>query len=76
MKNFFKRHSLVIGIFLMFLYTWTIDLSNSGVLPFKVPFVFAITLGWGFIFVSVFMMWATWAAPHLPRVVAHSGNIA
>lgn len=54
-SSFLKRHSLVIGIVLMFLYTWTIDLSKSGVLPFKVPFFVAITLGWGFIFVAVFM---------------------
>jgi membrane protease YdiL (CAAX protease family) len=59
MKNFLKRHSLIIGLVLMFLYTWTIDLSNSGVLPFKVPFVVALTVGWGFIFVSVFMTWLT-----------------
>lgn len=59
MKNFLNRHSLVVGLALMFLYTWTIDLSNSGVLPFKVPFAVALTLGWGFIFVSVFMTWAT-----------------
>ena len=57
--SFLKRHSLVIGIALMFLYTWTIDLSNSGVLPFKVPFVVALTVGWGFIFVSLFMTWLT-----------------
>ncbi len=56
---FLKRHSLVIGIILMFLYTWPIDLSNSGVLPFKVPFVVGLTLGWGFIFVSLFMTWLT-----------------
>jgi membrane protease YdiL (CAAX protease family) len=43
----------------MFLYTWTIDLSNSGVLPFKLPFFVYITVGWGFIFVSVFMTWVT-----------------
>lgn len=59
MQDFLKRHSLVIGIALMFLYTWAIDLSNSGVLPFKVPFAVAITLGWGFIFVSLFMTWLT-----------------
>jgi len=50
-----KRNSLVIGLALMFIYTWTIDLSNSGVLPFKVPFVIGLTVGWGFIFVSLFM---------------------
>jgi len=53
--NFLKRHSLVIGIILMFLYTWTIDLSNSGVLPFKLPFAVYITLGWGFIFAALLM---------------------
>ncbi|HSM72271.1 MAG TPA: type II CAAX endopeptidase family protein [Anaerolineales bacterium] len=57
--NFLRRHSLVTGIVLMFIYTWTIDLSNSGVLPFKVPFVVALTVGWGFIFVSLFMTWLT-----------------
>ena len=56
---FLKRHSLVIGIILMFLYTWTIDLSHSGILPFRVPFAVALTVGWGFIFVSLFMTWLT-----------------
>jgi CubicO group peptidase (beta-lactamase class C family)/membrane protease YdiL (CAAX protease family) len=59
MQSFLKRHSLVIGLVLMFLYTWTIDLSNSGVLPFEVPFSIYITLGWGFIFVSLLMTWLT-----------------
>lgn len=59
MKNFLKRHSLSIGILLMFLYTWTIDLSNSGVLPFQVPFAIALTVGWGFILVSLLMTWVT-----------------
>ncbi|MCK6583301.1 MAG: CPBP family intramembrane metalloprotease [Anaerolineales bacterium] len=52
---FLKRHSLIIGLVLMFLYTWTIDLSNSGVMPFEVPFPIYITLGWGFIFASLLM---------------------
>lgn len=59
MKPFLKRHSLVIGLVLMFLYTWTIDLSNSSVLPFEVPFPIYITLGWGFIFASLLMTWLT-----------------
>ncbi len=59
MRFFLKRHLLVIGIILMFVYTWAIDLSNSGVLPFKVPFVVALTVGWGFIFVSLVMTWLT-----------------
>lgn len=68
MKAFLKRHSLVIGISLMFLYTWTIDLSNSGILPFKVPFFVAITLGWGFIFVSLFMTWLTLGKEEMVRL--------
>ena len=52
MKTYLKRHSLIIGLVLMFLYTWTIDLSNSGVLQFKVLFVVALTVGWGFILIS------------------------
>lgn len=59
MKPILKRHSLIIGLVLMFLYTWTIDLSNSGVLPFKVPFAIYITLGWGFIFTALLMTWLT-----------------
>ena len=54
-SQFLKRYSLVIGILLMFLYTWTIDLSNVGILPFQFPFPIYITLGWGFIFASVIM---------------------
>lgn len=55
MKEFLKRHSLSLGILLMFLFTWPIDLSNSGVLPFQVPFFIYIFLGWGFIFASLIM---------------------
>lgn len=55
LMEFLKRRSLIIGLFLMFLYTWTIDLSNSGVLPFQFPYAVYITLGWGFIFVSLLM---------------------
>ena len=68
MKEFLKRHSLVIGITLIFLYTWTIDLSNSGVLPFKVPFAVALTVGWGFIFVSLFMTWLTLGKDEMVRL--------
>ena len=42
--EFLKRHSLVIGISLMFLLTWPIDLSISGVLPIQFPFVVYIFL--------------------------------
>jgi len=50
-----KRYSLPIGILLMFLFTWPIDLANSGVLSFQIPFIIYIFLGWGFIFASLLM---------------------
>lgn len=55
MRSFLRRHSLILGILLMFLLTWPIDLSNSGVLPFQVPFIVYLFLGWGFIFASLIM---------------------
>lgn len=54
-RGFLKRHSLVIGIALMFLLTWPIDLANSGILPIQVPFAVYIFLGWGFVVASVAM---------------------
>ncbi len=54
-QEFLKRHSLVIGIVLMFLCTWPIDLANSGILPIQFPFVVYLFLGWGFVFASVIM---------------------
>ena len=54
-SGFLRRHSLVIGIILMFLFTWPIDLANSGVLPIQFPFIIYLFLGWGFIFASVIM---------------------
>ena len=53
--GFLKRYSLPIGILLMFLFTWPIDLSNSGILPFQFPFLVYLFLGWGFIFASLLM---------------------
>jgi uncharacterized protein len=53
--KFLKRHSLIAGLVLMFALTWPIDLSNSGVLPFRVPFVVSLLVGWGFILASLIM---------------------
>lgn len=50
-----KRYSLAVGILLMFLLTWPIDMANSGVLPFRVPFVVALLVGYGFVFASLIM---------------------
>lgn len=52
---FLKRHSLSMGILLMFAFTWPIDLAYSGMLPFQVPFLVYLFLGWGFVAASVMM---------------------
>ena len=57
--DFLKRHSLVIGICLMFLFTWPIDLAYAGMMPFQVPFAVYLFLGWGFVFASIIMTWLT-----------------
>ncbi len=54
-SNFLKRHSLVIGIILIFLFTWPIDLANSSMLPIKVPLAIAVSLGWGISIAAVIM---------------------
>ncbi len=55
LSEFFKRHSLIIGILLMFAITWPSDLANAGLLPFEVPFVLYLFLGWGFGIAAVLM---------------------
>ena len=52
---YLKRHSLVIGVILMFAMTWPIDLANSGIVPIQIPFIVYLFLGWGFIFASISM---------------------
>src|SRR5512139_3292460 len=56
---FLKRHSLVLGIVLMFLLTWPVDLAHSGLLPFQVPYGLYLFLGWGFGVAAVTMTWLT-----------------
>jgi membrane protease YdiL (CAAX protease family) len=50
-----KRHSLLIGIVLMFLLTWPIELSSSSILPFRVPFIVALLVGYGITFAALLM---------------------
>jgi len=57
--EFLRRHSLIIGIIWMFLLTWPIDLSNSGLLPIHFPFIVYLFLGWGFFLASIAMTWIT-----------------
>jgi len=53
--NLLKRHSLAIGILLMFLLTWPLDLVNAGIVKINLPFVLLLFLGWGFVVASVIM---------------------
>lgn len=52
---FLKRHSLIAGVVLMFLLTWPLDLSNAGVLPFRLPLAVYVLLGYGFVAASLIM---------------------
>ena len=52
---FLRRHSLSMGILLMFAFTWPIDLAYAGMLPIQVPFLVYLFLGWGFVAASVLM---------------------
>jgi len=57
--EFLKRHSLIIGIVLMFLLTWPLDLVNSGIVKINIPFIVLLFLGWGFVLASIIMTWLT-----------------
>ena len=56
---FLKRHSLSMGLLLMFAFTWPIDLANSGLMPFQFPFLVYLFLGWGIVFAALLMTWLT-----------------
>lgn len=67
-KAFLCRHSLFAGLALMFAITWTIELSSVGVLPFRVPFVVALTVGWWFIIVALVMTRLTLGKVEMARL--------
>ncbi|MFW5942899.1 MAG: CPBP family intramembrane glutamic endopeptidase, partial [Chloroflexota bacterium] len=62
LRTFLQRHSLIAGLLLMFALTWPIELANSGLLPFQVPFALSLFLGWGFIFAALIMTGLTQSA--------------
>jgi uncharacterized protein len=45
--EFLRRHSLVVGLVLMFFLTWPLMLASSDLLPFQLPFIAALFAGWG-----------------------------
>jgi len=58
-SNFLKRYDLLIGVVLMFVLTWPIDLAlaaeSRGMLPFNVPFPIAMSVGYGFVAAALIM---------------------
>lgn len=54
-RDFLARHSLSIGLVLMFALTWPIDLAQAGLLPFEVSFAVSLFLGWGFVTAALVM---------------------
>ena len=52
---FVQRHELPLGIALMFLLTWPIDLAHSEQLPLQVPFLVYLFLGWDFVIAAIVM---------------------
>jgi membrane protease YdiL (CAAX protease family) len=63
LTTFLKRHALVMGIVLMFLLTWPIEIGRAaetrGLLPFHIPLVVSLTVGYGFVVASIVMTWLT-----------------
>lgn len=55
LRAFLQRHSLIVGLLLMFAFTWPVDLAHAGMLPFQVPFGLYLFLGWGFIVAALLM---------------------
>jgi len=54
-RGFLRRYALVLGLVLMFAFTWPIDLAWAGLLPLAVPFPLYLFLGWGFIAAALLM---------------------
>ena len=52
---FLKRHSFSMGILMMFAFTWPIALADADLLPFRVPFIIGLFVGWGIIFATLLM---------------------
>jgi membrane protease YdiL (CAAX protease family) len=53
--NFLRRHSLPIGVLLMYAFTWLPYLASAGVIHLRFPIFIRILPGWGFIYASVLM---------------------
>jgi membrane protease YdiL (CAAX protease family) len=57
--EFLKRHSLIIGFVLMFALTWPLDVAlaaqSHGLLPFHIPEILGLFVGYGFVVASLIM---------------------
>jgi membrane protease YdiL (CAAX protease family) len=53
--SFLRRHSLLIGVLLMYVLTWPPYLAGAGVIHVRFPLFIRMLPGWGFIYASVLM---------------------
>lgn len=53
--EFLRRYSLPLGVILMFLLTWPINLANAGFIPVHIPFVVSLLIGYGIVVASLIM---------------------
>jgi membrane protease YdiL (CAAX protease family) len=57
MVQFLKRHSLAAGLFLMFAFTWPIDLGTAaysrGLIKFQIPEILALLVGYGIVIATL-----------------------
>jgi membrane protease YdiL (CAAX protease family) len=67
--SFLKRHSLPIGVLLMYALTWPPYLASAGVLHVRFPLFIQMLPGWGFIYASVLMTALVSGAEGLGRLL-------
>jgi len=53
--SFLKRHSLPIGLLLMYAFTWPPYLASAAVIHVRFPLFIRMLPGWGFVYASVLM---------------------
>lgn len=54
-RTLVRKHSVIIGLALMFLLTWPIDLAGGGYVPWKVPETVGLLVGYGFVIAALVM---------------------
>jgi len=58
-QGFLSRYALIIGIILMFVFSWPTMLASAGLLRLQLPFIVGLFAGWGVLVASLLMTWLT-----------------